>query len=213
MQIRFKICLAALLIAAWTTLPAAPVIFVLGDHPDAALYQSDPDSPYGLRMDGMLPEGYGPTYSVGTNLGGLGGQLTLTWDPEDLGAGAQISGMIERNDDGTFWMVSYSITGLSAAEDGGFKATGGEGLLSEIGGDMRNFELTGKQNDEGVAFEFDNDGHRLSADDGWVGRGWLLPAGSTNDFLVTAAVIPLPPALVMFVSALMMLVRVRSRMA
>ncbi len=198
---RLTFALGALLI--FTALPAlaAPVTYVFGDHPDAALFQSDPSSPYGLRVDDAAPPGNGPTFSVGTNLGGLGGPVTLTWDPADLAAGATISGTLERNDDGTFWTTTYTLGGLAAAGSGGFTATTGTGSVDEIGGLLRTIALSGELNN-GITFEFDNDGHRLPASDGWVGRGWMLPGGTTDDWLVTATLVPVPAAVWLFGSAL-----------
>ena len=53
--------------------------------------------------------------------------------------------------------------------------------------------LTGEQNGSGFAFLFLADGHRIDGDDSTpVGRGWLQPPGSTDDWLVQAALIPEP---------------------
>jgi len=179
---------------------AAPVTFILGDHPDAGLFQSNPDDPYGLRVDSA--PGGGATFSVGTNFGGLGGLVTLTWDPMDLAAGATITGTMERNDDGTFWTTTYTMTGLAAAGSGGFTATAGTGSADEIGGAARTIALLSETNGSGFALVFDNDGHRLNTSDGWVGRGWLLPPNSTDDWLFTATVVPVPAAVWLFGSAL-----------
>lgn len=196
-----------------TPATAATVTFSLGDHPDSGLFQGDPTSPYGLRVDEQPPGGNGPTFSVGTNLGGLGGPMTISWDPTNLAAGATITGTMERNDDGTFWTTTYTLSGLSAAEDGGFKATDGSGSVDEIGGLLRSFSLTSEQNGSGIAFEFDNDGHRLATDDGWVGRGWLLPPDSTDDWIFTATLVPVPAAVWLFGSALGLLGWVRRKAA
>ena len=186
-----------------TSASAAVVTFLLGDHPDAQLFQSDPLSPYGLRLDNEEPAGVGPTFSVGSNLGGLGGPTLLTFDDADLSAGATISGSLERNDDGTFWNATYNLTGLVSDGAGGFTATGGSGSVDEIGGLGRSISLTGEtfQNSD-IVFIFANDGHRLDGSTGYVGRGWLLPTGSTDDWLVTATQIPLPGAIWMFASCL-----------
>jgi len=207
MMKRLELLLGTLLISVALPVLAAPVTFTLGDHPDAQLFQSDPTSPYGIRIDNAPPPGAGPTFSVGTNLGGLGGPTTLTWDPLNLGAGATITGTLERNDDGTFWTATYTLSGLFAAANGGFEATAGTGSLDEIGGLARSIALTGEQNNAGIVFEFDNNGHRLPTADGWVGHGWLLPPGSTDDWLVTATHVPVPAALWLFASALGLLVR------
>ncbi|MGI9342239.1 MAG: PEP-CTERM sorting domain-containing protein [Gammaproteobacteria bacterium] len=183
-------------------LQAATVTYILGDHPDAALYQTNPTDPYGLRVDAAPPPGTGPTFSVGTNLGGLGGPVTLSWD-DSLAGSATLSGTLERNDDGTFWTVSYILTGLAAAPNGGITATGGSGSVDEIGGALRSISLTGMQDAGGYAFIFDDDGHRLAAPAGWVGRGWLAGSGTTvDDWIVTAQIVPVPAAVWLFGSAL-----------
>ena len=180
---------------------ATPITHVLGDHPDAALWDHSatdgPAGPYGLRHDDLDdPNVNGPTFSVGSNLGGNGGVLTLTWDPLNLAAGAQMVGTIYRNDDGAggacsvgcLWNVVYNITGLSVGDANlmqGFNATGGFGTLTN-GGEI--VDLLGHANGAGIAFEFDNDGHRLSGDtSSWVGRGWLDPSNPCcDDWLVVA---------------------------
>lgn len=191
---------------------AAIVTFQLGDHPDGALYQSDPSSPYGLRLDDQPPAGAGPTFSVGTNLGGLGGPVTLTYDDADASVDAVIAGTLERNDDGTFWTVTYTLSGLTLDGSGGFTATSGSGVLTENGG-PGSINLAGEQNGAGDAFVFAQDGHRLAPNfaDVWVGRGWLLPNGSTDDWLVTATQIPLPAGIWLFASAMLGLVAAKKR--
>ena len=208
------ISLSCLLISAICLSPsafAAIVTFQLGDHPDAALYQSDPTSPYGLRYDAAPPAGSGPTFSVGTNLGGLGGAVYLTWDDANLAAGATLSGTLERNDDGTFWDVTYVLTGVTSDGNGGIVATGGSGSVDENGGALRSIALSGEQNGSGDAFIFANDGHRLAASTGWVGRGWLLPSGSVDDWLVTAEPVPVPAAVWLFGTALLGLAGAKHR--
>ena len=177
--------LAALMLMIAATVSAAPIVFTLGDHPDGQLGTDN----YGIRLDNHPGS---PTFSVGTNLSGTGGYVTLIWDPADLAAGATISGDVVRNDDLTDWTVSYFLTGLTAAPNGGFIATGGNGTLSEVGGANRVIALMGKTNGLGEAFIFDNNGHRLPTEDGWVGEGWLAPSSSCcDDWLVTA--VPGPP--------------------
>lgn len=171
---------------------AAPVFFLLGDHPDGALYTGDPDTAYGLRLDTL-----GTTYSAGTNLGGNGGALYLTYDPTDLSAGARIFGEIDRNSepgDGVNFEVEYLMTGLSAF-GGGFRATGGNGTITGEAGctGTCSFNLIGKQDSNGWAFIFDNDGYRIDGDTTtFVGNGWVEGKG-TNDWLVTGVPTPPPP--------------------
>jgi len=191
---------------------ATPITHLLGDHPDAALWDDisadGPNGPYGLRYDNIdPPDGIGPTFSVGSNLGGFGGALTLTWDPLNLGAGAQMVGTIYRNDDGAggacvtacLWDVVYNITGLTVGDGNlelGFNATGGFGTLTrQLGGEV--IDLLGHANGAGIAFEFDNDGHRLSGDNSsWVGRGWLEPSSPCcDDWLIVSVSVPEPGTL------------------
>jgi hypothetical protein len=199
-----KVLSTAVLLSMSFAANSAAMTYVLGDHLDGELYKLDNSNPYGLRYDSAVPVGKGPTFSIGTNLGGLGGTTTVAFDAGDLAAGAILSGTLERNDDGTFWTVNYTMTDLVAAVNGGFKAEDGSGSVNEIGGALRSFALDGKQDDSGYAFIFDNDGHRLASSDGWVGRGWLEPStvSGTDDFLLTATVVPVPAAAWLFMSAL-----------
>ena len=182
---------------------AATVSYILGDHEDGALYDgvstSGPAGPYGLRYDDIdPPNGNGPTFSVGDNLGGLGGVVKLTWDDANLAGGATLSGTMYRNDTGDTWTVSYALSGLVDDGNGGWTATSGTGSMTD-GVDV--VSLTGKQDGSGFAFIFADDGHRLPGSEGWVGRGWL-EGGGTDDWLVTATVVPLPAAVWLFGSAL-----------
>lgn len=209
---RLNFALGGMLISLASNVMAAPVAFTLGDHLDAALFKAGGE-PYGVRIDDAPPPGNGPTFSVGTNLGGGGGPVTLTWDPMDLSVDAVISGVTKRDDDGTFWDVNYTLTGLAAAGSGGFTSTSASGSIDEQGGALRSLTLTGEANGGGFVFEFDNDGHRLPSADGWVGRGWLLPTGSTDDWLVIATPVPVPATVWLFGSALGLLVWARRRPA
>lgn len=199
-----RLALGIFLSIAALSAHATTVTYILGDHEDGALYDgfstSGAAGPYGMRYDAIdPPNGNGPTFSVGTNLGGNGGLLTLSWDDANLGAGATISGTIYRNDTGDIWSVNYDLTGLVSDGNGGWTATGGTGSMNDGGTPVN---LTGEQDGSGYAFIFANDGYRLDGDPGtgWVGRGWLA-AGGTDDWLVTA-VIPIPAAVWLFGSAL-----------
>ena len=100
-----RVIVGAFLIGAAVPAISAPVIYLLGDHPDGALYDgvstSGSAGPYGLRYDVIdPPAGAGPTFSMGSNLGGFGGNTTLEWDDANLAAGALLSGTMYRNDTG-----------------------------------------------------------------------------------------------------------------
>lgn len=201
-----KYFLASVLLMFSSSALAATMTFVLGDHEDGSLYDGS-TNPYGVRLDQ-----YHQIFSVGDNLAGsfAGGPVLLTFDPMDLAAGALISGVVVDTDTGAAWDLVYTLSGLTAAENGGFFAQSGAGSLTEqMGTGM--VALMGMSNGSEV-FEFDNDGHRLDGDPGvgWVGRGWLDGHG-TNDFLVTATVVPVPAAFWMFGAGLITLLRLRQR--
>ncbi len=186
---RFQTYLAVVLLAFSTASFATSMSFTLGNHGDGAIYDGV-TNPYGLRLDDT-----GQTFTVGDNLPGAftGASLELSFDPADLAAGALLTGVIIDNATGSAWDVMYTMSDLSAAPNGGFIAQSGSGTLAQQDGEGF-FEFIGKSNGTG-AFIFDNDGHRLGTDTGWVGRGWVEGAGASNDFLVTAAPVPLPGAI------------------
>ena len=151
-----------------------PGTYVLLDHGDGNL---GPD--YGLRVDGI-----GELFSV--ELGGA--QTLLTWGG---GATASLSGTLYDNDTGDIWTVSYDLTGVTAVGTQGFHATAGTGTLTDPLSNVTN--LVGRTNNNGYVFTFLADGHRISGDnDTPVGRGWLEPPSSTDDWIVRAAPIPEP---------------------
>lgn len=85
---------------------------------------------------------------------------------------------------------------MAAAANLGFTATAGSGTLTDPF--LVDTILTGEADGSGVVFSFLADGHRLG---GWpafgdsdtpVGRGWLEPEGSTDDWLVRAVLVPEP---------------------
>lgn len=204
---KIQIYLAAMLLTFSTATFATSMSFTIGNHGDGAIYDGS-TNPYGLRLDDM-----GQTFTVGDNLPGsfTGAVLTLVFDPADLAAGAVLSGTIIDNADGSLWDVSYMMSDLTAAPQGGFIANAGSGMLTEQGG-SGSFTLLGKSMGGGV-FIFDNDGHRLegSPGTGWVGRGWFVGEGGSNDFLVTATPVPLPGAIWMMGAGLLGLLGVRRR--
>ena len=158
-----------------------PGQYRLLDHPDGNINPP----PYGLRVDQI-----GLTFSMETGTS----NVVLDWDG---GTTANISGTMFSSA-GDIWTVNYDLTGVSAvAGNLGFHATGGSGLISDTTS-TNTFALNGEANGSGYVFSFLADGFRLGGHPGAgdadtpVGRGWVLPAGSTDDWLVRAVVVPEP---------------------
>ncbi|MEM9173806.1 MAG: PEP-CTERM sorting domain-containing protein [Myxococcota bacterium] len=158
-----------------------PGVYQLLDHPDGSV--SPP--PYGLRVDAL-----GFTFSVELS----GADVVLDWDG---GSTATITGSLWNNQTSEMWTVDYTLSGVVAAPlDLGFSATAGSGTLTDPLSNVT--PLTGEANGSGSVFDFLGDGHRLGGhptfgnSDTAVGRGWLEPPGSTDDWLVRAVVIPEP---------------------
>jgi hypothetical protein len=166
-----------------------PGLYQLLDHGFGNL---GPD--YGLRVDSI-------NAVFSTELGGA--SVTLDWDG---GTTALISGMLNNNTTNELWDVEYTLTGLVAVGTQGFTATMGSGTLTDP---LNNATvMTGEQDGSGIAFRFLADGHRLPGDnDTAVGRGWLLPPNSTDDWLVRAVLIPEPASLALFASGGLLLLR------
>lgn len=171
------ISLLAGMAGAGTILPGQ---YQLLDHPDGAI--SPP--PYGLRVDAL-----GLTFS--TELGGA--NVILEWDG---GATASITGTLYGSD-GDLWEVDYQLSGVAPAPGNlGFNATAGTGTLTDVLTNV--YALNGNTDGSGYVFSFLADGHRLGAHPGFgdadtaVGRGWLLPPGTTDDWLVRAVPVPEP---------------------
>ena len=172
--------------------PASAAIFNIADHPDgseSAIYE------YGLRLDGE------------DKFFSMDGASTAQLFVDTTNGTASIMGTVIENSDTNnnvaTWTISYVFSGVSLVGMGGeFTASGGAGTVTEIGGAMEIINMIGKQKSgTGIAFSFLNDGHRLPGNTGLVGRGWIQKHG-TNDFLFTATVVPLPPAALLFGSAL-----------
>jgi len=174
---------------------ASAAIFNIADHPDGNM---SADYEYGLRLDGE-----GKYFS-------LDGASTAQLFVDTINGTATIMGTVIENsltnNNVATWNLSYVLSGITLVGTGGeFTATGGTGTVTEIGG-TGNISLIGKQGMNpgpafGLAFLFLNDGHRIPGNTGLGGRGWIQKHG-TNDFLFTATVVPLPPAALLFGSAL-----------
>lgn len=195
--------IAAMLLVGWGAVTAdsaqaagtiLPGQYFLLDHPDGNI--SPP--PYGLRVDAI-----GLTFS--TELGGA--SVILDWDG---GTTASITGSVFSST-GDLWDVDYLLTGVVAAPANlGFTATAGSGTLTDP---LLNVTaLNGETNGSGIVFSFLADGFRLSGDDDTaVGRGWLLPQGSTDDWLVRAVPVPEPGTAMLMVLGLAGLASRRNR--
>jgi len=176
----------ALLFVATPSAQALSVVtggtYELFDHGEGLLGPA-----YGLRVDSL---GGGTVFSFEEGLA----SVFLTWD----GAGsASITGQINENTSGGLggagatWDISYTFTGVTAVGTQGFRATGGSGTITDPFSNVT--ILTGEANGSGDVFYFYGDGHRLPGDDDTpVGRGWLLPPSSTDDFLFRGVLVPEP---------------------
>jgi len=168
-----------------------PGVYQLHDHGFGNL---GPD--YGLRVDAI-----NEVFSV--DLGGA--SVTLTWDG---GASATIAGLLRNNATNDLWTVNYVLTGVVPVGAMGFNAAAGSGTLTDP---LLNVTvMTGEINGTGSAFNFLADGHRLPGDSSTaVGRGWLLPPGSVEDWLVRAELIPEPGTLALLATGGLMIARRR----
>jgi len=185
------VALSLILIAQTTSAAGTinPGLYQLHDHGFGNL---GPD--YGLRVDSI-------SAVFSTDLGGA--FVTLNWDG---GTTATISGTLHNNATTDIWNVNYVLTGVVAVGTQGFTATMGSGTLTDP---LLNVTaITGEQNGSGIAFDFLADGHRLPGDnDTAVGRGWLLPPNSTDDWLVRATLIPEPASLALLASGGLLMLR------
>ncbi len=178
-----------------------PGTYQLLDHGDGNLGPA-----YGLRVDAInevfsfeLDEAF----------------VELIWDG---GNTATISGVMNQNSNalpgtggiGPLWDLNYLLTGVVAVGTQGFTATAGTGMLTDPSNAVTN--LIGEQDHDDFAFLFLADGHRLAGDSNSpVARGWLLPPGSTDDFLTRAVRLPEPGSALLMTVVLAGLALVRRR--
>jgi hypothetical protein len=168
--------------------------YLLLDHPDGALTSS---GPYGLRLDALLPNGAGPTFSV--ELGGA--RSVLEW----IGTTATITGTVFNNVTNELWNIMQTFENVTAVA-GGFQA--GSGLLTVTDPSLN--ELLFDATPAGNVFTADNSGHRCGSHTGCgplVARGWVVPQSfdpvGSNDWLVQLTPVPVPAALPLLISGLL----------
>ena len=171
--------------------------YLLLDHPDSALTNSLGHGPYGLRLDALLPNGVGPTFSVELN----GAEAILQW----VGDTATIVGKVWNNSTNELWNVMQTFTGVTAVA-GGFQAAGGELTIIDTSLNEFLFDAT----PAGNVFTADASGHRCASHDGCgplVARGWIVPRFTdpvgSNDWLVQLTPVPIPAALPLLISGLL----------
>lgn len=178
--------------------------YILSDHPDAAL-TSLPTVTYGLRLDQLGGTGAERTFSTTQD----GAQTELFWDTSGIEDEVRITGTVSRNSDNSIWNVNYILSDI-VSDPLGFTAGSGSGTLSD---GVTTINLDGETNSAGFVFLALGDGHRLAGDNtSEVGRGWLLPNGSTDDWLVTLTPVPVPAALPMFFAGLFGLYKFRKKL-
>ena len=174
------------------------VLYILGDHLDGQLTDL-PEITYGLRLDDFATTGSGgdgsaaaATFSTTQD----SAYVTLLWEDQgtlntddDI---ATVSGTLTRNSDNSVWEVNYVLSDITAQADG-FVAGSGSGYIAN-GATI--YDLSGEMDSNDQVFVALADGHRLPGDaTSEVARGWLLPNGSTDDWLVTLTAVPIPAAL------------------
>jgi hypothetical protein len=186
------IAMSMILAASAQAVPLVPGLYQLFDHGDGHL---GPD--YGIRSTAL-----GKLFSF--ELGAA--SVTLDWDG---GLTAQILGTVHDNDTGDLWDLEYTISNIVLDPDG-FVSMDGLGSLTDP---LNNVTvLEGEANGSGYVFLFLADGHRLDNDNSTpVGRGWLLPPGSVDDFLFRAELIPEPATLALLSIGAMGLIRRRRK--
>lgn len=181
--------------------------FELFDHPNGAI---DPQA-YGLRLDGFAGESP-VTFSFENDSGDSTVRLQVI-DSEgnrEIRIFGTMRGNSAKNgtDFGTFALdVTYSVATASqgwTADDPGMmigsleaiETTAAANALGVVNGSSEDLYTL---SDGSGTFRFLSDGDRIPGNaSSWVGRGWVSNnaniRGSTNDFLFTANVVPLPPA-------------------
>ena len=174
--------------------------YLFQDHPGGELASSQS---YGLRLDTILPNGVGPTFSVELN----GASVVLEW----VGSTATIVGSVWNNVTNALWNVSQTLTGVTAIA-GGFQASGGELIVTDPNMNQILFDAVTPAGRSAV-FLADNSNYACAgqADCGpLVARGWVAPRFTdrvgSNDWLVQltpVTPVPVPAALPLLLTGLM----------
>lgn len=196
MRLTKFIRVAAIVAVAWGAAgiaSATTYTYNLFDHPlgaKAASYD------YGLRLDAV---GKFFSFETGTGSGVSLAQLTYN----DMTNTASITGQMRDNFDDSLWDISFSLTGTVDIPTGYF-TTNALGTGSITDGLATTYNLTGKsRGDASFLFGINLGGKNYPGLDGagWVtidglcGPGTNTGCSGANDFLFTAAPIPVPAAL------------------
>jgi len=183
--------------------------FNLFNHPSGAI---DPQL-YGLRLDSFVDPSEAVTFSFEDRITNDSNVQLIVREFDNGTTTIQIVGEVWGNSAasgsffGTFALdVTYTVETNPGSADGWVDPDAGPndiGSLTQLtddnGDPFAGIPLvinTRSDAQHGNPFVFLQDGYRISGDNStWVGRGWVQDAGTTNDFLFTAAaVVPIPTA-------------------
>ena len=204
---RMAVIAGAMAIAGTAQAEMVLQTYDLYNHPSGAV---DPQA-YGLRLDGVADSGENMTFSF-ENAGQSSVRLqVLANDNDPVDFFIRITGTVYGNSASSDPLRAFNLDvfyNVSATANGWTATTGADpnAIIGSITGDFDDngvaddapVDLFATHNNSGLQFAFLSDGYRITGDSStWVGRGWVLPngqAGSTNDFLFVANLVPLPPA-------------------
>ncbi len=227
--------LAAAVVALAPIADAAVLNFSIFDTEEGS---ENPPLEYGLRYDHGLPGAESLAFSfaddmvnpailaVENGLGSGAGPIAASISGNVRANSGNVSTNTNINDDLGLWKLTYIFTGISFTDqaNGYFTATGGSGILTEVGGPGV-INLGYGLDNGGQAFYFGVQGStgltRFGNNPGKLaGAGWVHPKqgySGANDFLFEASrtssssipPIPLPAAAWMLIAALGSLVGFR----
>lgn len=193
-MIRSAVAILALVLPCAAS--AVPMIFQFTNYEDPPA-----NDHYGLTLSNLpsdAPFGTSTDFSINN--------VTLTWDPDDLGAGATLQGTLTNNGvTNLVWDFVYNLTGLVASGNG-FTSTDASGTLSRAGGPsygLMDWRWSSPVNP--ITFLF------LENGDGWSATGYLWRNKNLSKkpgkafFYADASLVPLPAAVWLFGSALLAL--------